>query len=1117
MGENVPAEKGRVEWRGLAETPWTRQEALSDSTTGASAGLGADERRPLTRSRSTLDLYQVGVRRPSLSVRQYGTDASPVISELDIDEYYHPAASRTTSLPPVQRKLSQPNRVLMDLAGLDIPSRSTRSRGLATSAQAQATTDESVDYTPSAGETGDNEMDLRIYTAIQHAVQTGRKDLVKELIEYYRSPRDSPPTDSALHSHLPLPAGYTVNTYNACIKALVTLRSSGESIAPILELYNEMLARDVVPNGKTYADVICALCARDKDVFAAVAQRREEKKWNDVRHRNLGLKSDPTRSETDHETEQSAVLAGYVSEGNTKSAFRLFKGIASVQSQTNRFYRFYPVVYSYLLDAISVQLRPSTKRAMEVFDHANETETAGRRMLYKHLFRTFAGAGDKEGLLGLWDRFEKERAEGLGTKLREWKDVLPGVELEDREIQVEKFQAEVCASAVVALIQVGAVDKAVEVLEMMMARVGTSEKSHILLEPPRITPEVFGAAVIALAERGEYDLSKKWFDRARECGQTLRPIDIARYIDALVVGAQWRLALDVYMPIVADTPEGMRVDHTRVKRIYGSILGDARQLTAQNDIDATLAHADKLMASAGSGIAVEPELVVQHVELLLRSSPPRYTAIAQVLDNFGPLMSRYRVEKEDRKALHYLLSEVASTDIPLVEMLDVLRAFARQRVQPTTDRPYLLSSVVSKYTSLRSTDADALKQITADGWLRLTIVLAHTAGRAFEEGEYDTALEALMDDLKAYAPETLRDESKSRVVRALAEGLFNRFGSERSSAMLHPLLGEEVTSTVLASFFEQPGSSALSTPELVSSDSDLTSSSSAAPLTPEEPPVQPSQPRRTSSSTSTARIRINSDLTRMVDGAFDRNPQVTPLAAYAEIRNALPKGNAPHPGSIARLMIAFARDGATAEPRVLELYQLAQTVIAAAPQHHQPQLWRLIEEGMLISQCHLGHLEQAGLHRHRLVENGTPPSADAYATMIASSKDTTDDALVARELFDESQAMGVRPNLYLYNTVISKLSKARKAEEALEMFAQMKAQRVKPSSVTYGAVIVSPSQLMHITPHMRVPGILANGSERVLPCRRRRVGRDSLPGNVVSAKLPTPRPAFQVSPLLVTS
>jgi pentatricopeptide repeat protein len=109
---------------------------------------------------------------------------------------------------------------------------------------------------------------------------------------------------------------------------------------------------------------------------------------------------------------------------------------------------------------------------------------------------------------------------------------------------------------------------------------------------------------------------------------------------------------------------------------------------------------------------------------------------------------------------------------------------------------------------------------------------------------------------------------------------------------------------------------------------------------------------------------------------------------------------------------------------------------------------------MIIAQCHLSHLEQAGLHRHRLVERGMAPSADAYATMIASSKDTTDDAQVARELWTESQSLGVRPHLYLYNTVISKLSKARKADTALEMFGQMKERGVRPSSVTYGAVIV---------------------------------------------------------------
>ena len=73
--------------------------------------------------------------------------------------------------------------------------------------------------------------------------------------------------------------------------------------------------------------------------------------------------------------------------------------------------------------------------------------------------------------------------------------------------------------------------------------------------------------------------------------------------------------------------------------------------------------------------------------------------------------------------------------------------------------------------------------------------------------------------------------------------------------------------------------------------------------------------------------------------------------------------------------------------------------------------------------------------------------------MISSAKDTTDDASVARELWEESQNLGVVPTLFLYNTIISKLSRARKAEVALEFFKKMKAQGIRPSSVTYGAVI----------------------------------------------------------------
>lgn len=97
----------------------------------------------------------------------------------------------------------------------------------------------------------------------------------------------------------------------------------------------------------------------------------------------------------------------------------------------------------------------------------------------------------------------------------------------------------------------------------------------------------------------------------------------------------------------------------------------------------------------------------------------------------------------------------------------------------------------------------------------------------------------------------------------------------------------------------------------------------------------------------------------------------------------------------------------------------------------------------------------ASVHRHRLIAGGRVPTANAYAALIATVKDTTDDALIAQELFDESQRLGCRPNTYLFNTVISKLSRARKAERALQLFDLMTSPELNlnPTSVTYGAVI----------------------------------------------------------------
>ncbi|KAL0564517.1 hypothetical protein V5O48_017526 [Marasmius crinis-equi] len=79
------------------------------------------------------------------------------------------------------------------------------------------------------------------------------------------------------------------------------------------------------------------------------------------------------------------------------------------------------------------------------------------------------------------------------------------------------------------------------------------------------------------------------------------------------------------------------------------------------------------------------------------------------------------------------------------------------------------------------------------------------------------------------------------------------------------------------------------------------------------------------------------------------------------------------------------------------------------------------------------------IHRLRMLEMGGATSADAYGGLIMYVNVTADDASNAMELYREALHHGVEPNVYLYNNIISKLAKARRADKALELFFELKA------------------------------------------------------------------------------
>ncbi|GAA6014819.1 hypothetical protein JCM10207_002192 [Rhodosporidiobolus poonsookiae] len=175
--------------------------------------------------------------------------------------------------------------------------------------------------------------------------------------------------------------------------------------------------------------------------------------------------------------------------------------------------------------------------------------------------------------------------------------------------------------------------------------------------------------------------------------------------------------------------------------------------------------------------------------------------------------------------------------------------------------------------------------------------------------------------------------------------------------------------------------------------------------------------------------------------------------AFTLTMDAASQGRFAHPDAYGRLIEQLGRQHLIAEVRQVYLVAYEALNAMAAEPEQQSVAWVGLEDRMIVALAQAGELTDVGHHRDRLLQAGCAPSADGYAAMILNMRDTTDDALVALTLFEESQRLGVRPNVYLFNTLISKLSRARRAKAALEYFELMKQHGLVPSSITYGAII----------------------------------------------------------------
>ena len=118
--------------------------------------------------------------------------------------------------------------------------------------------------------------------------------------------------------------------------------------------------------------------------------------------------------------------------------------------------------------------------------------------------------------------------------------------------------------------------------------------------------------------------------------------------------------------------------------------------------------------------------------------------------------------------------------------------------------------------------------------------------------------------------------------------------------------------------------------------------------------------------------------------------------------------------------------------------------------------WQQILDHMVAGCLTIGRRDLAARYHQDLIDMGTAPSANTFGLYITTLKENTktfDEASEAVKIFLRAKAEGVEPTSFLYNALIGKLGKARRIDDCLFYFAEMRNLGIRPTSVTYGTIV----------------------------------------------------------------
>jgi len=118
--------------------------------------------------------------------------------------------------------------------------------------------------------------------------------------------------------------------------------------------------------------------------------------------------------------------------------------------------------------------------------------------------------------------------------------------------------------------------------------------------------------------------------------------------------------------------------------------------------------------------------------------------------------------------------------------------------------------------------------------------------------------------------------------------------------------------------------------------------------------------------------------------------------------------------------------------------------------------WVTILDAMVAASLTCGQRDLAARYHQDLLDMGAAPTANTFGLYITTLKESTktfDEATEAVKIFLRAKAEGVEPSSFLYNALIGKLGKARRIDDCLFYFSEMRNLGIRPTSVTYGTIV----------------------------------------------------------------